>query len=125
MKKKVVLGILIIVAFTIVFICKHNGDDLRANGILTTGLVTNAYPGTKGGINLDYMFWINGKKITGSQFYFISSKFADKFQDRYFPVMYSKSSPDRNSMLILQNNFSDFNIEYPDSLKWVLKYKGI
>src|SRR5215469_6914320 len=101
-----------------VFYCNKNRSDLKRNGVLVVGKVDRAYRGPKGGIYIDYEFKVSDRTLIGGALYFISSKFVGEFQNRTFPVIYSISNPNRNMMLILQSNFSDYGIVFPDSLLW-------
>ena len=123
MIRNIIIIFILIFCLTAIFICNRNGNDLKTNGILTNGQVVKAYWG-RGGINLDYIFYVNGQKVDGSEFYFISIRFGNKFLHKSFPVIYSKNSIDRNRMLVLENDFKEFDMTYPDSLRWTLNYKS-
>src|ERR1700722_66838 len=120
-----VIIFILIGACVLIFVCNKNGEDLKKNGILTTGIVKSVYEGGRGGINVDYEFEVNGKKLNGSQFYFISAKFMNEFKNRSFPVIFSSKNPSRNVMLIVKSNFDDYRISYPDSMRWISNLRSL
>ena len=92
---------------------------------MTIGIIDKVYNGSKGGLNIDYHFYVNDKTLQGSDFYFISSHFINDFKNKSFPVKYLPTNPSKNRMLILKNDFEEMNEKFPDSLKWVLLLKGL
>ena len=42
--------------------------------------------------------------------------------NKQFPVIYSTVNPNYNMILILPEDFKDYNVPFPDSLNWVLQY---
>jgi hypothetical protein len=119
MNKPLVLSVLAVCVCVIVFVWSINRALFKKNGVLTNGRVTNVYA-VKGGIRIDYEFYHKGKKIKGSGLYFIYSAYMYKFYSRNFPVIYTPDNTAVNRMLIVKSNFNDFDMQYPDSLKWVL-----
>jgi hypothetical protein len=120
MNKPLVLVVLAVCVCLVVFVCSKNKALLKKNGVLTNGRVTNVYSAVKGGIHIDYEFYYKGKKIKGSEFYLIRSAFMNKFEDRTFPVIYTPDNSTLKRMLILETDFNEFDLQYPDSLRWVL-----
>jgi hypothetical protein len=41
---------------------------------------------------------------------------------RSFPVIYNTKDPQKNQILVFPSDFSDYNIPYPDSLRWVQEF---
>ena len=66
-----------------------------------------------------YSFTVNyethGGQITDKRFKKIQ---ALMFKKR-FPVIYNSNDPTKNSILVFPDDFSNFNLPYPDSLTWV------
>jgi hypothetical protein len=79
------------------------------------------YKGIGGGIN--YTFKIGDKEYKNTGLYpnVYASK-GDNLVGKSFPVVYDKDDENNNMMLITPKNFERFNIPFPDSLEWVLKY---
>jgi hypothetical protein len=42
------------------------------------------------------------------------------FENKYFPVVFSKKNPKKSLILIFPDYFEDWNVKFPDSLNWVL-----
>lgn len=123
---KIILFCLIFISvFTLVYFRSKNRNYLRTNGQITIGIVDRVYSSSKGGINIDYHFYIGNDTMQGSEFYFISSKFVDLFKSRTFPVKYVPANPSHNRMLILKSNFEEMNERFPDSLQWILSLKSL
>ena len=120
MNKPLVLIVLAVGVCFVVFVCSKNRALLKENGVLTNGRVTNVYPAAKGGINIDYEFYNKGKKIKGSEFYIIRNEYMNEFENKNFPVIYTPNNAGLNRMLILKSEFNEFDLQYPDSLKWVI-----
>jgi hypothetical protein len=72
------------------------------------------------GLNLNYEFYYNGKKILGSDAF---NKFRGNqdFVNRNFPVMYEPKLGSAK-LLVEPSDFKRFGLPFPDSLKWVLNY---
>ncbi|MNL81951.1 hypothetical protein D3C87_2092070 [compost metagenome] len=47
----------------------------------------------------------------------------NEFENKNFPVIYTPDNADLNRMLILESDFNEFDLQYPDSLKWVRPLK--
>jgi hypothetical protein len=120
MNKPLVLIVLAVCVCLVVFDCSKKKAILKKNGVITSGRVTKVYPRVKGGIHINYEFYYKGKKIKGSGLYFIRNKYMNEFENRTFPVIYTPDNPTLKQMLIMKSDFNDFDLQYPDSLKWVL-----
>ncbi len=46
----------------------------------------------------------------------------DSLIGRSFPLIYDTTSPNINHLLIFPTDFETWNLPFPDSLKWVLKF---
>lgn len=111
---------MLVFAGFLIFLLAGNNDDLKTNGRLTTGQVTRVYRGSRSGMNIDYAFYVDGRRIENSTFYFIGINHKPLFENKTFPVMYLPGHPDRNRLLIEKANFDDVGLPFPDSLRWVL-----
>lgn len=95
-------------------------NDLRKNGVLLNCRIVDATLFDK---HSDYKveFYYKGIKRTGNSKSAIGS--TTYFIDQYFPLLFSPQS-EAIQVLIVPDDFSEFGIEFPDSLNWVLKYKN-
>jgi len=109
---------LAIIAIAYVIISKA---QLKKHGILLNARTMNWASGAKMSITLKYEFYYKGKRITGANSFKQLSGITE-FEERYFPVMYYPELGGHSQLLIRPNDFKEFNIPFPDSLRWVLKY---
>ncbi|MEO7046132.1 MAG: hypothetical protein ABI091_12555 [Ferruginibacter sp.] len=131
-KKKMnnILGVVLIgfcLAAVIWGIIRQN--NLKKKNEIGVAVTTNFSAGGRGnagGIWIDYIMTLNGKKYNGSSLYLtsdISSEDLRKFiLHRNFPVAYYPSNPSISSIMIIPKDFARYNYPFPDSLNWVLKY---
>ena len=45
------------------------------------------------------------------------------FMNSCFPIAINKENPEENAVLIFPSDFERYNLNFPDSLNWVLKYQ--
>jgi hypothetical protein len=106
---------------------KKGGDNYKANILnkpsLTTGIVTDVDLKGRLGNFIEYHFTYNGNTVYSNgnarKEYASLKNFIIYKQ---FPVIFSSVSPSYNMMLILPEDFKDYNVPFPDSLNWVLQY---
>lgn len=118
-RKKIIILLLIIVGIGIIYtlILRY---DLKHYGIVTTGVVMDdAFPAKSTRMEFKYKIFFKGKERI---------RFSDagiynpqEFYGKSFPVIVSTLTG-RSVILITPEHFRRFNMQYPDSLKWVLKY---
>ena len=118
--KKLVLAIIIFLFVAILLFVKYSDIKLTKRSVLlnarTIGWKTSSYMG----LNLNYEFYYNGKKILGSDA-FNDFRGNQDFVNRNFPVMYEPKLGSAK-LLIEPSDFKRFGLIFPDSLKWVLYY---
>ncbi len=68
-----------------------------------------------------YSFSFNSKGYFGSKYMSSAINYAS-FLNTEFPVIFDSLDPKRNEMLIFKEDFEEFGLVYPDSLKWTEKY---
>ena len=100
---------------------------LKSNHKITIGQVIGCSSGGRGGWwHLDYVFQVGEKKVKGS-FMLNTDKvskedYSTHFIGKSFAVVYYPPRPAISDMLISPSDFSRFEYEFPDSLKWVLPF---
>lgn len=83
--------------------------------------------GKRGRIYIQYSFFLNDKEVKAEALLYMKptlslSEYEDAFIGMTFPVAYNSENPSNNRILISRTTFNDFDIPYPDSLYWTLKY---
>jgi hypothetical protein len=82
--------------------------------------------GNGGGIYIDYIITLDGKKYKSSSRYLTDEISIDDCRNYFifktFPVAYSPSNPSNSQLLIRPKDFEHFGVSFPDSLAWVLKF---
>lgn len=66
-----------------------------------------------------YFFEVDGLKVEGAKAIGGLREDWRYFVNKSFPVIYSVKDPTINKILVFPSDFSEFKIEYPDSLNWV------
>lgn len=73
------------------------------------------------GVWISYQYEVNGNVYKHSRKYFFPKDDEQYFVGMTFPLIYSADDPDVSRILILKENFEEFNLVQPDSLK---QYNG-
>jgi hypothetical protein len=111
------IGLIAIVIIYILIVKR----ELHKQGILLNAKTTNWASGAKVSLDLKYEFYYNGKKIIGANAFNDFRGNLD-FLNRFFPVMYYPGLGGNSQLLIGPEDFKEFYLPFPDSLKWVLPY---
>ena len=90
---------------------------------LGKSLVIDYRLNSKGYITLEYYYIVKNDTITSSEHYQFSSYAGKNLVNKYFPVIYSKKDITKHKILIEEKDFNDFKVPYPDSLRWVKKFR--
>ena len=119
-KRKLTLFIIVIIFLLLLLFIKISEVNLVNHGILLNAKTTEWGVSAKMGLDLNYEFYYKGEKnIRSNAFGSIRGNTA--FCNKYFPVMYDPKLG-TTQLLIEPSDFREFNLPFPDSLKWVLKY---
>ena len=130
LEKSQIAGIIIafILIGAVIVWALSNKKKLLDNYKITNAIVNDCYSGGIGhvGITILYRFNLEGKEITGTATFnndILSLPNAKQYVlGKTFPVAYNPQHPSNNSLIIRKKDFNQFNINMPDSLKWLLKY---
>lgn len=114
----------IITAF-LILVYFNNKRFERRNEVISA-IVTDHGTSHKADLILYYEFNILGKAYKGEAMYSIGQGNYSDFLNKKFPVIYEKDHPDNSGLLLSPYDFKEYNIPYPDSLKWVKEkyFKG-
>jgi hypothetical protein len=73
------------------------------------------------GVWITFEYEVNDKVYKHSSKYFFPEEDEQYFMGQTFPLIYSKDDPDVSRILIVNENFEEFDLIQPDSLK---QYNG-
>ncbi|MBP6732470.1 MAG: hypothetical protein KA149_10450 [Chitinophagales bacterium] len=113
------IGLFIFIAGSIIY-GRIGNEEMKANKIVTQGVVNQAHHTGSVGIALWYEYKVDGKRIGGSNSFACFSPFiGELFIGKSFPVVYNYKKPESSNLLLTKRDFERFGLEYPDSLLWV------
>ena len=97
-------------------------NRLLAHPVIYNGATVVSVDRTKYGWCLKYSFVLDGKIYSEHTPNENFSRFPGDFVGRHFPVAYQRGEPRNSELLLREEEFEEFKLGYPDSLKWVLGY---
>jgi|GEM_PF-3999395 len=115
-----ILAILIAVSITVK---KNNNSLLKSKGIIISGKIISFENAGKMGIEVDYSFVLNNRnyrlKRNNQK---LIGKYLEYLRLKEFPLIILKDNPDLNKLLISPYDYQELNMNFPDSMQWVLPY---
>lgn len=116
---KVILFIIVLLAL-LVGVIIFRKEYLLKDYSLTSGKIIHIRQAYKGGLDIEYEYFVGNKKYKSGGY--ISSPYynKDKFFGKVFHVVYSITDNSISNILITPYMYEKHNIDYPDSLKWVV-----
>jgi hypothetical protein len=121
MKKYIKLTYLITFIFLFLSIENIIKYSRKKNKILVTGNILGfSKGGSNSGTFIDYQYNFQNKVYNGTDTKTVNGRI---FIKKNFPVVINKKWPSSSKILLLPENFEEYGYSFPDSLKWVLKYK--
>lgn len=123
------IGFVVLLLPLIIGHFNHNNfkNRLLENPIIVSGRITGFQKTYKRTDALNYFYEYNGNAY--STYASSSGKPSDYdglrllVLDRTFPVLINKDNPQEYSkLLVVPEDFEEYGLPFPDSLKWVLKY---
>lgn len=131
MSKKTILLLVSLILITIIVggiygvVSKSNDlETIKAKPVQSTAIIVehdNLNEYNTNGCWIYYQYTIAGTTYKHSQKYHGWQKEDNFFQNYSLPIVYFEENPDLSRLLITENEFEEFNIPQPDSLK---KYNG-
>lgn len=128
-RRRRVVAIIVTIGVIIFFLYQffnaiYGIEDLKENKVVITGIITNVHKSQRNtGSGIDYKFFLNNKEFVGSTGYMsLPTQFCETLIGKSFPVIYSPNNIRNNVMLITNFRFKIYDMEQPDSLKWIEKY---
>jgi hypothetical protein len=98
--------------------------QIQTDNVLTVGIVTGVssnWRKTGGGVK--FSFVANGKSYSGSTGYSnLSIEFCESLIGKSFPVIYASKNVNNSEMLLTSQMFKQYDLQQPDSLKWIDDY---
>jgi len=123
------IGFFVLAIPLIIGYINHNKfkKKLTENSIIVPGKITGFDKTYKRADALNYIFEYNKieyKKVGNSNGKATDYEAVQKHVlYRTFPVLINKNNPKKYSkLLVVPEDFQEFGLEFPDSLKWILKY---
>ena len=124
-----IIGVFVLLLPLIIGHFNHNKfkKKLMENSIIVSGKITGFDKTYKRADALNYYFEYNGENYTT---YSSSSGKPSDYDNiklfvinRTFPVLINKNNPQEYSkLLVVPEDFQEYGLQFPDSLKWILKY---
>jgi signal peptidase I len=107
------------IVFTLIFIYQFfKEEELKDCHKKTKGEIVAFFEKGPGIHGTKYIYYVDNRKYSRV----IVNKFYYNLKNKYFIVLYSCTDYAESVILIEPDDFKEFGYEYPDSLKWVLKY---
>jgi hypothetical protein len=120
-KKNVWIAIFLLLTVAIVHECRKKNKVLK-NGKITIAKITGIVPSGRWGPSTNYEYRVSGILVNGSStLYKIKEPNKTRFIGHYFPLIYLEDLS-QSYILITKRDFDYYQISFPDSLKWTVKY---
>lgn len=127
MRKIISSGIAIIFIVVVVYFVYQSiseDNEFKKGGVITNAIITNAGSDYKGRLQLDYFYFVNGRKIQdrdiNPQLNLVAGR---ELIGKTIPLAYLKTKIDRNILLLTAKNFAMAGESFPDSMQWIKKYE--
>lgn len=117
-----VIIILISIGVSIAILRTRTSNQLKRNGIITTGYVYEVFDAFRSKNGFKYYFYHNGKKYFGKSIFQVGIAIKDEITNKSIPVIFNPKDPDNSKLLLTKPLFENYGIPYPDSLRWVEKF---
>lgn len=118
--KKIVLLLSILLFVIFSFISCLSTDDFKKKGVLTMAKIYSVSKNFRtGSYYINFEFELNNNKIRSYDYRPLSKKNASSIVGRTIPLIYVPEHPNLPHLLITQDDFSNLDMKYPDSLNWV------
>jgi hypothetical protein len=137
MKKKIrissrdagLIGLGVMIFFSIYLTVRYNRrlERIKDNPGWSTCYVYNSVDrgGKYPGVTLFYNYSINGVEYKDSELFTKLRKGNTQyFIGKTFPLVYSKNDFKNNKILVIRKDFERFDVDFPDSLKWVDEFSN-
>ena len=116
-------SVMVIIGVVVTLYSSSQKRELFQNKKMSTGIISKYEPEGKSTTDeFVYQFNLNGFLFYGHHRGTWPNGGVDKFINKAFPVVYDSLNPNNSNMLMNDKDFIEYNIPFPDSLKWVLPY---
>lgn len=120
------LLLVIVVIGSVYLIGRWEFNDFKKkiseNPAFTTGIIKEVEYKGKRGFVVTYSFEVDSRfytsDVNGGRYRGVRNVIKGKT----FPVIYNGKSPEINAMMIVPDDFEDYDVQFPDSLFWIRKY---
>lgn len=107
-----------IIAIIILFFTSCEYYDIKEHKAITKAVVVD-FGNTRSGAFLIYKYNVAGKEYEGTHGARFSGKCLRRFRDKEFILLYSSKNPSKSYMLVTRWDFDKWDLQFPDSLRWV------
>jgi hypothetical protein len=127
--QKATFWLSMLLAFMILFLVNQFKESINNNKLLKhaaftstqfTRIVEPYKKGTNGPWYLCY-YEVNGNTFTSSEPVLMCKKLGSNFFSQKFPVIYDSTNPEHGRVLVFPFEFEELNLQFPDSLRWILR----
>jgi len=98
-------------------------NEILEEPVMSTGVIKSIVFKAKKGYYIEYDFNINGGMLSSSTYRSDIGSIRNIIVNKSFPVIYNKRHNDKNEILFLPEDFKEFKMPYPDSLKWITEHR--
>jgi len=98
-------------------------DKFLEKSQLGSGVIVSTNFANKTGCYVQYTFSNEGVSYSGETRSNLPYHNSNIIIGKFFPVLYTKMNPAENTILITPESFKYYNLEFPDSLNWIIAYQ--
>ncbi|WP_341840863.1 hypothetical protein [Chitinophaga caseinilytica] len=115
----IVLLVLLVVIGIQALIKTRDREVVRNQSIIGEAIITDVSIASSYRRALTYQYVFDGRQYKGEKLVNSSGGFLSSIVGKSFPLVINGDNPEKSELLIFRKDFSDFDLDFPDSLKWV------
>lgn len=113
-----IILLITILAFQL-FSSNNEKKKLLSTGVIAMCTIDKIEEGSRFRNSICYSYSYNGNPYKDCVEYDISNRLKHRLLNTQIPIIFSKDNPKINQILLFEGEFKLYNLNYPDSLKWV------
>lgn len=119
MAKRLLISLVVLIIVCVFIYSSYKNKELETSYNIYTGKITSYGTGSRAGVRFYYELVHGRDTIKNSRKVYIGKTQAKKFVSLQLPVIISTTDVTNNKILILREDFEQYHMAYPDSLKWI------